>query len=49
MAYLYAYQIGITTITSILEANMNGTLIRKHLAKMISNFAIKELKLSPNT
>ncbi len=48
-AYLYAYAKGITTMPSIVQANLTGTLIRKHLAKMISNFAIKELWLSANT
>lgn len=48
-AYLYAYSIGITTIPTIQRANMTGALLRKHLAKMISNFAIKELKKTPNT
>ena len=48
-AYLYAYNIGITTIPTIEKANMTGTLIRQHLAKMISNFAIKQLGKIPNT
>lgn len=48
-AYLYAYNIGITTIKNINQANMTGTLIRKHLAKMISNFAVTQLGQKPNT
>ncbi len=48
-AYTYAYSIGITTIPSIQQANMTGTLIRKHFAKMISIFAIKQIKSIPNT
>ncbi|MEI8008834.1 MAG: hypothetical protein WCI00_05610 [bacterium] len=28
---------------------MNGKLIRAHMAKMMSNYAIKILKLIPNT
>jgi len=48
-AYLYAYTIGITTMPTIQEANMTGTLIRKHLAKMISNFAMQTLNIVPNT
>ena len=48
-AYNYAHEIGITTISTIQQANMTGTLIRKHLAKMISNFAIKQMKRIPNT
>ena len=48
-AYNYAHEIGITTTTTIQQANMTGTLIRKHLAKMISNFAIKQMSRVPNT
>lgn len=48
-AYLYAFTIGITTIPTITKANMTGTLLRKHLAKMISAFSIKVLEKTPNT
>ena len=48
-AYDYAYSIGITTISNIQQADLTGTLIRKYLAKMISNFAIKQMKRIPNT
>jgi hypothetical protein len=48
-AYLYAYNIGITTQSTVQQADLTGSLIRKHLAKMISNFAIKELGKTPNT
>lgn len=48
-AYNYAYEIGITTIPTIQQADLTGTLIRKHLAKMISNLAIKQLNKIPNT
>ncbi|MEI8009513.1 MAG: hypothetical protein WCI00_09505 [bacterium] len=48
-AYNYAYSIGITTISNIQQADLTGTLIRKHLAKMISNFAIKQMNRVPNT
>ena len=48
-AYDYAYNIGVTTIPNIQQADLTGTLIRKHLAKMISNFAIKQMKKVPNT
>lgn len=48
-AYSYAREIGITTVPSIEKANMTGTLIRVHLAKMISNFAINVLDKKPNT
>ena len=48
-AYDYAHEIGITTAPSITQANLTGTLIREHLAKMISNFAIHILDKTPNT
>jgi DNA-binding transcriptional regulator YdaS (Cro superfamily) len=48
-AYTYAREIGITTVPSIERANLTGTLIRKHLAKMISNFTINVLNKKPNT
>lgn len=48
-AYDYAYGIGITTQGSIETANMYGTLIRSHMAKMMVNYA-KEVKgLTPDT
>ena len=39
-AYLRAYSYGITTMNTIHKADMGGGLIRSHLAKMMSNFAI---------
>lgn len=48
-AYQYAYTIWITTIPTIEQANITGTLLRKHLAKMMSNFAIHVLDKVPNT
>ena len=48
-AYSYAHEIWITTVPDIAKANMTGTLIREHLAKMISNFAINVLEKKPNT
>jgi hypothetical protein len=42
-AYEYAYSKGITTMTSIDNANMYGELTRGQLAKMISNWAESEL------
>lgn len=42
-AYNYAYSKGITTMSSIDNANMYGELTRGQLAKMISNWAEKEL------
>lgn len=48
-AYNYAYTIGITTMPTIDQANMNGKLIRAHMAKMMSNYATEVLNLVPNT
>lgn len=48
-AYLYAYSIGITTLPTVQQADLTGTLIRKHLAKMISSFAITQMWKVPNT
>ncbi len=48
-AYLRAYSVGITTMPTIQRANMTWTLIRKHAAKMISEFAIKVLGKKPDT
>lgn len=42
-AYLYSYQIWITTIPHINQADIMWSLIRKHMAKMISNYALNEL------
>lgn len=48
-AYLRAYANGITTMSTIQKANMTGKLIRSHMAKMISNFAITIAWLTPDT
>lgn len=48
-AYLWAYQRGITTMPTIQQANIRWTLIRRDLAKMMSNFAIRILDMKPNT
>ena len=48
-AYNYAYNVGITTMAPIENANMNGNLIRAHMAKMMSNYATEILNLVPNT
>ncbi len=47
-AYLYAYSIGITTMWTIQEANLDGNLIRSHMAKMMVNFAVRVLNKQPN-
>ena len=49
-AYDYAYGIGITTATSIDNADMNWYLLRRaHMAKMMVNYAVDVLGLTPNT
>ena len=48
-AYVWAYNAGITTQPSIQSANIDGKLIRKDMAKMITNFAINVLKKPLNT
>jgi len=48
-AYLYAYDIGITTKDTIQQADINGSLIRSHMAKMITNYALNVLGLTPDT
>ncbi len=48
-AYNYAYTVSITTMPTIDQANMNGNLIRSHMAKMMSNYATEVLNLIPNT
>lgn len=47
-AYKYAYSIWITTMPTAYQANLKGKLIRKDLAKMISEYALKVLKLKPD-
>ena len=48
-AYDYAYKNNITTIDSIDKANMWWNLTRIAMAKMISNYAINILGLTPDT
>ena len=48
-AYDYAYGIGITTQSSIDTANMYGSLIRSHMAKMMVNYAVEVLGQTPDT
>ena len=49
MAYQRSYSVGITSMSSIQRANMDGTLLRKHAAKMISEYAIKIAGKKPDT
>jgi len=46
-AYIFACNMGITTMPSIDKADMMWPLLRKHLAKMISEFSIQVLWNSP--
>ncbi len=47
-AYDYAYGINITTQSSIDSANMFGSLIRAHMAKMMVNYAQNVLGKTPD-
>ena len=48
-AYFYAHKVNITTVAEIKRADMTGVLLRSHLAKMISEYAIKVLGQTPDT
>ena len=48
-AYDYAYGIGITTQSNIDIADMYGSLIRSHMAKMMVNYATEVLGRTPDT
>ena len=48
-SYDYGYEMGITTKSSIDSANMYGSLIRSHMSKMMSNYAVEVLGLTPDT
>ena len=48
-AYQYAYTIGITTMPTIEQANIYGNLIRSHMAKMMTNYAIEVIGLTLDT
>ncbi len=48
-AYDYAYNLGITTQSSIDSANMYGSLIRSNMAKMMVNFAKEVFNQTPDT
>jgi len=47
-AYLYAYNLGITTMSTIQRANMKWNLVRIDLAKMISEYSENVLWKKPN-
>jgi hypothetical protein len=48
-AYDYAYSIGITTQPTIDSANMYGSLIRSHMAKMMVSYVTEVLGKAPDT
>ena len=48
-AYAYAADKGITTMDTIDSANMYGSLIRIHLAKMMSEYAQDVLDMEADT
>lgn len=48
IAYDFAHSYEITTLPSCQEANMDGTLLRKHAAKMMSNYSINVLGQNPD-
>ena len=48
-AYNYAFDNGITTMSSISNANMYGSLTRIAMAKMMANFATDVLGNTPDT
>jgi len=48
-AYDYAFSKGATTMDSIDESNVYGTLIRSHMAKMLSAWGTEVLGLTPDT
>ena len=48
-AYNFAFKNGITTMPSIDRANMNGSLTRIAMAKMLSQYAINVLGKTPDT
>ena len=47
-AFTWAYQHQITTVCPIEKANLDGALLRRHMAKMISEFAIQILGMKPD-
>ena len=48
-AYTFAFTNGITTIKDCKQANLEWTLQRSHLAKMISQFAVKVMNMKIDT
>ena len=48
-AYSYAFGVKITTVPNIERADLTGILIRSHLSKMMSEYAMKVLWKTPDT
>ena len=48
-AYLYAHNLGIVSSPTVLWADIEGKLIRSHMAKMMVNYAVKVMWLTPDT
>ncbi|MCX6824165.1 MAG: hypothetical protein NT085_03485 [candidate division SR1 bacterium] len=48
-AYLWAHAYSITTMPTIQQADMTGVILRKHLAKMLSTFAVQFVGKTPDT
>lgn len=46
--YVFSFELGITTVPNICEANLYGPVLRKYLAKFMSVYAIKVLGMKPN-
>lgn len=49
LAYLYAYNMWITTMPNIFKADLRWKLIRSHMAKMMVEWSKKVLGVEPNT
>ena len=47
-AYVFAKDIGITTMVNIDQAHMTWTLLRSHMAKMLVNYAVKIMNQKPD-
>lgn len=48
-AFTFSYDLGITTVSDICKADIYWPLIRKHMAKFLSVFAMKVLDIQPDT
>lgn len=48
-SYTFSYGFDITTVADVCQADMYGSLIRKHMAKFLSMFAVQVLKMTPDT